>query len=351
MKSCLLLLCFLVSISIYAQPPVDDYIPIHSTGLTSSLEDLYFLDPYVKNVRLLGMGESTHGTHEFFTMRSKVFRLLVERYGYTTFFLEADYATCLDIDHYIKSGLGSAKEAVSKIALWPWETWEMVELVEWMRSFNLKNPKRKLSFIGCDMQKYQATLAKMDSILLAASPAYPIEPYDAKRSGRMELEKVLKHRSEVLTNVDFNPEDRFIYETLLRHLGQIIYDKYAENYFSYRDISMAENIVYHLERNPSSKGFYWAHNLHVFNIYKPHKNKKKAYVRAGGMLRNKLGDSYFIIGQEFDYGSFNAYQIIDRSLDSKDKSNFEFKEITIEESTPCSFGHYYRNSPDSILFI
>jgi erythromycin esterase len=49
-------------------------------------EDLKRLAHHFENVRIVGLGESTHGTHEFSTMRHRVFQYLVEYHGFDTFF-------------------------------------------------------------------------------------------------------------------------------------------------------------------------------------------------------------------------------------------------------------------------
>ena len=53
----------------------------------------------------------------------------------------------------IKTGRGTAEQAVASLVYWPWDTPQMVELVRWMREYNAKPGKHPiLSFVGLDMQ-------------------------------------------------------------------------------------------------------------------------------------------------------------------------------------------------------
>lgn len=351
MKVLLILVGFLTGMSSFAQPHKEDYLPIQSTDPAEPLDDIFFLSDYLHAVKLVGMGESTHGTHEFFKMRSKVFQFLVRHHGFNTFFLEADYASCLDIDRYIKGGMGNAEQVVSKIDLWPWETQEMVTLMEWMRDYTVENPDTELSFIGCDLQKYDATVHKIDSLITIYAPESAPLSSKYKNTDQLQPKIVLEQSSAALNTGDFSSRDKLVYETLLRHLGQIIYENSEASFFSFRDIQMAENILYHFDQQPSTKGFFWAHNLHVFTIFNEHKKKEKAYKRAGGVLSRELGNKYFVIAQEFDEGAFSAYRIKADNLDADDKNNYQLGPVVVEPSVSGSFGYHYRNTKDAILFI
>jgi erythromycin esterase len=50
--------------------------------------DLQPLQSLVGNASIVGLGEETHGTHEFFTMKARLVEFLVSRMGFTTFIME-----------------------------------------------------------------------------------------------------------------------------------------------------------------------------------------------------------------------------------------------------------------------
>ena len=60
---------------------------LQSYSPTSDLTDLDQLDTIFKTKRLIGIGEATHGTHEFTLMRHRIFKYLAEKHNYNTFFI------------------------------------------------------------------------------------------------------------------------------------------------------------------------------------------------------------------------------------------------------------------------
>ncbi len=129
---------------------------IHLTTVlpTESLDDLKQLDPVLKDRRIIALGESTHGTREFFQLRHRMFRHLVENHGVRLFGIEASFAACLPIDEYVQTGAGDPRAALKGQGFWTWETEEVLELVEWMREWNRNRPAdtEPVRFYGFDTQ-------------------------------------------------------------------------------------------------------------------------------------------------------------------------------------------------------
>ena len=145
--------------------------PIISAEATSqSNEDFLAFDSIFENKKIVCVGESTHGTHEFFTLRHRLFKYLVEKHQFNTFFLEADYGTCLRVNRYIHGEADSIHLVVKAIKLWPWITTEMEDMIEWMRIYNSKN-EIKLSFVGCDVQFFAEAVEEIDRLILKNNPA------------------------------------------------------------------------------------------------------------------------------------------------------------------------------------
>lgn len=86
-------------------------------------------------------------------------------------------------------------------------------------------------------------------------------------------------------------------------------------------------------------------------IYIEKKRKHKSQYKAGGVLKNQLKERYLTIAQDFDYGSFNAYYMLDSSKKKSDISNYKLGLVTIEESVTNTIGEYFRKIKEDILFI
>lgn len=111
------------------------------------------LDEIVGDARVVGLGEGTHGAHEFLALRNEVFKYLVEKRGFTAIATETPFLEGTCIDDAI-SGLG----ALSANHWRDVESWtdpavaENRELLEWMRNYNARGgARRPIHFYGLDM--------------------------------------------------------------------------------------------------------------------------------------------------------------------------------------------------------
>lgn len=339
------------------------YVALTSVVPTEDNSDLRQLDSYFENVRLVGMGESTHGTHEFATMRQRIFEYLVRNKGFNTFFLEADYATCLRTNAYIHGADDDVKAVVDEIGLWPWETTEMVDVVNWMREYNSTHTDQPLDFIGVDAQEFASTLKQIDRILakynLPVTDTTIYKPITDGQYMRLKKKKDKAPYSTMYTtkedvNTDsFSAKDKAEYANLVRHFRQIIeYTnlKKDDDQRNMRDVSMAKNALFNLDSNPELKGIYWAHDGHVSKVSINKFGTKRWFGTTGGYLENILGDTYFCMALDFDEGSFNAYYPDTNSDIVLEKKAYTLGEITVGPSAEGTFGAYYRKA-DSPVFV
>ncbi|MFF8659162.1 erythromycin esterase family protein [Streptomyces huasconensis] len=126
--------------------------PLRSTDPGGRTTDLRALGEMVGDAEVTGLGEATHGSHEFFAMKERVFRHLVEEKGFTTFALEMSWTAGLRIDEYLQGGEGTARQVAEEtLAGSPWERAEFVSLIAWMREHNRRHPRRGVRFMGDDI--------------------------------------------------------------------------------------------------------------------------------------------------------------------------------------------------------
>jgi hypothetical protein len=106
----------------------------------------------IGSARIVAMGEGTHGTSEFFSLKNRIFRFLVERMGFTVLAMETSWNSGLAIDRFVTAGQGSARAALAS-AFPVWNNQEVLDLIEWMRAYNITRGNRPaLRFVGIDMQ-------------------------------------------------------------------------------------------------------------------------------------------------------------------------------------------------------
>ncbi len=103
-------------------------------------------------IRVLGLGEPTHGVDAFLDLRNELFRHLVEHDGYRSVAIESDCLAALAADAYVAGGAGSLDDVMSHgfshgFGASPANR----ELLRWMREYNEgRSPQERLRFYGFD---------------------------------------------------------------------------------------------------------------------------------------------------------------------------------------------------------
>ncbi len=124
----------------------------------------------IDSARIVALGESTHGTREFFLLKHRLLRFLVQREGFRIFAIEANQLATERVNRYVQGGPGTAREAM-RVLFRLWNTEEMEALIEWLRSYNLAHPDGMVRFIGYDMQDHRAPADTLRAFLLRVQPA------------------------------------------------------------------------------------------------------------------------------------------------------------------------------------
>lgn len=125
--------------------------PITSFAPDAPLTDLEPLRKIVGAARLVGLGEATHGSSEFFAFKRRALEFLVRELGFTDFAIENGWEETEAADAWIQGGPGELQTALR--ALSPlWQTREYASILSWMRAWNT-DPKntRKVHLHGLDI--------------------------------------------------------------------------------------------------------------------------------------------------------------------------------------------------------
>ena len=155
----IILLCLFGTLALAAL--IFMYIGGFNTGESANPEELASYAGRVEDisipedVKIIALGEATHGNVEFQQLKLDVFKLLVQKYGVRAFAMEGDYGGCEQVNRYIHGGEGTAQEAAAAIGFAIYRTEEMAELISFMRQYNDSAAEGEdLRFYGFDMQRY-----------------------------------------------------------------------------------------------------------------------------------------------------------------------------------------------------
>ncbi|HWB77416.1 MAG TPA: erythromycin esterase family protein, partial [Nannocystaceae bacterium] len=137
-------------------------IPIATVEAGHGFDDLASLKNIVGDARIVALGESTHGTREFFQLKHRMLEFLVTQMGFTVFAIEASMPEAYAIDEYVVHGRGDAATALAGTYFWTWNTAEVLAMIEWMRAYNADPAHtEKLRFYGFDMQYAPVAMARV----------------------------------------------------------------------------------------------------------------------------------------------------------------------------------------------
>ena len=304
------------------------------SGVSPSLPDTE-LAPFgdmVGDAHMVGLGEATHGTSEFFQMKDRLLRYLVLHKGFTAFGIEADMARCLTIDAYVQGGPGDAATAILHQGFWTWDTQEVVDLVEWMRAYNLDGSHAvKLHFFGFDMQDGAAEMDQVISFLHGVDPAaetslaalyLPLRPY----AGFDNTTRQDYSAASAAVRADCHAKVQQAYQWMVDHeasyaaastsamaaqgtamaLAVVQFEAMSgaspDSYGYLRDSAMATNAIWWQQQlGAGTRCVLWAHNGHV--------NKGPLYPGYDSMgmnLRAALGTGYLSLGFGLHGGTFRV---------------------------------------------
>src|SRR5881394_1086584 len=131
------------------------------------------------------IGEASHGTHEFYAIRTALTRRLIEEKEFRAVALEADWPDSFRVHRFVtgRSDDKRASEALNdfrRFPSWMWRNTVVVDFIEWLRQWNAHNKDNLVGFYGLDLYSMLVSiiLAKIRSIM--GSPLSPAERSHAK---------------------------------------------------------------------------------------------------------------------------------------------------------------------------
>lgn len=305
--------------------------PLRSTEPTGGFHDLRPFGRMVRGVDVVGVGEATHNSKEFFTTKHRLFRYLVKKHGFDTYSLEIGWSAGLRIDDYVRNGDGDIRRIMRAEfgGVAPWQTEEFVDLFEWMRDYNVRHPQDPVRFMGNDLNFPTLGTELTDTVLAYVRRHHPelvpafVELYRdfrAAPSGDAYFELPIDERQAMadqterayrLLRAQHDGGDEFTWT--VQHARSVRQTAKTLSYdlenpaelakaMKYRDRVMAVNTAWWAERT-GTKVLLSAHNGHVaYESDMPGKYPKT----QGAFLRDRLGSRYLSVGFSFDHGSFNT---------------------------------------------
>jgi protein-L-isoaspartate(D-aspartate) O-methyltransferase len=291
----------------------------------------------IGDVRVVLLGEATHGSAEFYRMRARLSRELIERKGFSFIAIEGDWPDAARIDHYVRHAETPPSEwtAFARFPVWMWRNREVREFVDWLHAYNAEADEgRKVAFHGLDLyslfNSIRSVLDYLDDVDPGAAHVARqrygcLTPWQADPATYGHAALTGSYQScegEVVSMLTDLMHKRRSYA---EHDGARFLDAVqnarlvanAERYYrimyygsraswNLRDSHMFETLKTLLGfHGPESKAIVWAHNSHVGDSGATEMASRGEY-NIGRLCRQEFGNATYSIGFGTNTGTVAA---------------------------------------------
>ena len=298
------------------------------------------LEPMMRRIgdaRVVLLGEATHGTSEFYLMRERISRELIEQKGFSFIAIEGDWPDAARIDHYVRHSKVPPSEwtAFARFPVWMWRNQEVREFVDWLRIHNAGiKPGDRVAFHGLDLYSLYDSIRSVLDYLDSVDPNTAevarrrygcLTPWQSDPAVYGQATLTGKYHTcerEVTSMLTDLMKKRQAYA---EHDGERFLDAMqnarlvanAERYYrtmyygsrsswNLRDSHMFETLKNLLSfHGPQSKGIVWAHNSHVGDSAATEMSARNEY-NIGHLCRQEFGNASYSIGFGTNIGTVAA---------------------------------------------
>ncbi|MGV9665241.1 erythromycin esterase family protein [Nocardia niigatensis] len=162
-------------------PAADPVAVLRAAALEapSGVPPEHALTDLIGDARFVLIGESSHGTAEFYAARAAITGWLISEHGFNGVACEADWPDAYRVDRYVR-GLGTdnspthALSGFERFPGWMWRNTQVREFVEWLR---LHNDQRRRTgqecagFYGLDLYSMHRSMRRVIEYLERVDPA------------------------------------------------------------------------------------------------------------------------------------------------------------------------------------
>lgn len=297
--------------------------------------------------RVVGLGEGTHGTAEFYKLRYWITRTLVEEKGFNHIAFENDYSDSWMLNKQLNSTT-DLKMLMKKHLLSIWQNEEVKELLTWVKKYNASH-KQQVMIDGIDYVYLKADVELLHGLLDKIGTADLLADLERLKKPAVFQDEAWEGMNVKDFNTDFDLMTKSSYQGYLladsldkkitasalpltvKTDAQLALSNIKQGFAPFyhminkseeivRDVNMAETVV-QLLKNPNDKMVIWAHNGHVA--------KKGIFDGVvggmGGEISKRLPNAYFVLGTGTARGTFAA------TTDSRDTYTNPMKAYPLEK--------------------
>ena len=289
--------------------------------------DLTPLMQRIGDARVVLLGEATHGTAEFYLMRARITRELIERKGFSFVAIEGDWPDAARVDHFVRHAKAAPSEwtAFARFPTWMWRNQEVRTFVDWLRAHNGElEPARRVAFHGLDLYSLYSSIRSVLAYLDQVDPRTAriarlrygcLTPWEADpttyghaalsgefRTCEAQVVEVLAQLQAKRQAYAEHDGERFLDAVQNAQLVANAEQYYRIMYYgsraswNLRDGHMFQTLGNLLKfHGAASRGVVWAHNSHVGDSVATEMSHRGEY-NIGHLCRQQFGQGVYSIG-------------------------------------------------------
>ncbi len=288
--------------------------------------------------RTVLIGEASRGTSEFYRMRARITRELIEHKGFNIVAIEGDWPDAARINRYVRHLPNPAgqERAFTRFPTWMWRNHEVADFVEWLREWNGRRHQSGagVGFFGLDLYSLYTSINEVVAYLETVDPEaasaarerygcfspWQREPSEYGRAALLDPSRLCRDQAvEMLRDLlarrlEYAARDGERFWDAL-HNARLIAD--AEGYYrimyrgsaeswNFRDQHMFETLkALHAWHGPEAKAVVWAHNSHLGDASATEMSAR-GEINLGYLCRSNLKGGTHLIGFGTDHGTVAA---------------------------------------------
>lgn len=298
--------------------------------------------------RFVLLGEATHGTDEFYSIRAKLSQELIQKKGFDAIVIEGDWPDSYEVNRYLRGSLefSNAKSALigfERFPTWMWRNTVVQDFIEWLKTHNQTQANhQKVHFYGFDLYSLFKSidvilqfLKKRDPVLWERAKErfscfdhcnrdaqiygylskYATSSQSCESAVIKQLQEIFKYK-DYLNTPDNKQADEFfsIYQNarLIQNAENYYRQMYASGVSSWnlRDTHMMETIHQidqylskHLQR--PAKIIVWAHNSHIGDAMATELGQR-GELNVGQLMRDHYSTQVYLVGFTTHHGFVTA---------------------------------------------
>ncbi len=296
----------------------------------------------VPDKRFVLLGESTHGTRDFYRMRADITRRLIAEAGFDGVAVEGDWPDTWRVNRFVHGETADDAHAAladfERFPSWMWRNEEIVEFIGWLRAYNADRPMASRAGIyGLDLYSLyrsadaviryleevdpaQAEIAReryaaLDHVREPQTYGYQVALGRRPPAHDEVVAQLLQLRTQAQDYIERNglaaADAHFFAE---RNAAVVVQ---AERYYramfgrrintwNLRDAHMRDTLfalsAYRRRRDGSGRIVVWAHNSHLGDA-RATEMHGRGELNLGQLLRQDLGEQVLLVG----FTTFTGY--------------------------------------------